>query len=104
MKNFKKFVEEVIQDEIDNGELKINQDYEIEYTQKWLNEWLCGWLLDGYSTTEVMEVLEIFENLEYDEEVEMWDDVPYEIYPGHSDTYEINERIEIVTVTTKKIA
>ena len=104
MKNFKKFVEEVIQDEIDNGELKINQDYEIEYTQKWLNEWLCGWLLDGYSTTEVMEVLEIFENFEYDEEVEMWDDVPYEIYPGHSDTYEINERIEIVTVTTKKIA
>ena len=102
--DFKKEIENIIRDEISNGELTINSNHEIEYTQKWLNEWLCGWLLDGYSTTEVMEVLEIFENFEYEEEVEMWDDVPYEVYPGHSDTYEINERIKTVTMVMKKIA
>ena len=102
--NFRNFVESVIQDEIGNGELKVNDNYEIEYTQSWLNNWLCGWLLDGYTTEEVMQILEIFESFEYEEEVEMWDDVPYEVYPGHSDTYEVNERIETVTIIMKKIA
>ena len=60
MEDLEKEVESIIFDLIDNEELKANDNDEIEYTQKWLNEWLMSWILDGYTTKEVMKVLEYF--------------------------------------------
>ncbi|MDO5089740.1 MAG: hypothetical protein Q4D53_08135, partial [Leptotrichiaceae bacterium] len=84
----KELVKEIILEMIDNGELKLNTDYEVEYTQKWLNNWLMEWILDGYTTKEVMFILEYFETFECEKAIEIWENIPYEIYPGHSDTYE----------------
>lgn len=100
----KKMVEEIILEFVDDGELEVNENYEIEYTQEWLNEWLMDWIKDGYSTREVIYILECFENFEAEKDVEVWESVSYEIYPGHSDTYEINEHIETTIINTKKVA
>ena len=70
MTDLEKEVESIIFDLIDSEDLKINDNDEIEYTQKWLNEWLMGWILDGYTAKEVMKIREYFENFEYDEQVE----------------------------------
>lgn len=102
--NFKEFVEEVIQDEIGNGELKINQDYEIEYTQKWINEWLCGWILDGYTTKEVMQVLDIFENYEYETQATSSVITGIHTYPNGNQEYITEEESYDTLVTMKKIA
>ena len=70
MTALEKEVRGIIFDLIDSGELKVNDNDEIEYTQKWLNEWLMSWILDGYTTKEVMKIREYFENFEYEEQVE----------------------------------
>ena len=103
MTDLEKEVESIIFDLIDNEELKANGNDEIEYTQKWLNNWLMGWILDGYTTKEVMKVLEYFENFYYEEEREVCDTVYYEDCNGGIDWYEENERIETVIVETKKV-
>ena len=40
MTDLEKEVESIIFDLIDSEDLKINDNDEIEYTQKWLNNWL----------------------------------------------------------------
>ena len=103
MEDLEKEVESIIFDLIDSEDLKINDSDEIEYTQKWLNEWLMSWILDGYTTKEVMKVLEYFENFYYEDERETWDTVYYEDCNGGIDWYEENERIETFIVETKKV-
>ena len=103
MTDLEKEVESIIFDLIDSEDLKINDNDEIEYTQKWLNEWLMGWILDGYTTKEVMKVLEYFENFYYEDEREVCDTVYYEDCNGGIDCYEKNERMETFIVETKKV-
>ena len=103
MTGLKKEVESIIFDLIDSEDLKINDNDEIEYTQEWLNNWLMGWILDGYTTKEVMKVLECFENFYYEDEREVCDTVYYEDCNGGIDWYEENERIETFIVETKKV-
>ena len=102
--NFKEFVEEVIQDEIDNGELEINEEYEIEYTQSWLNKWLMGWIKDGYTTREVMEVLDIFENYEYETQATSSIITGIHTYPNGNQEYITEDETYDVLVSMKKIA
>lgn len=103
MEDLEKEVRGIIFDIIASKELRINNDDEIEYTQEWLNNWLMGWILDGYTTKEVMKVLEYFENFYYEDERETWDTVYYEDCNGGIDWYEENERIETFIVETKKV-
>lgn len=102
--NFKEFVEEVIQDEIGNGELEINQDYKIEYTQSWLNKWLCGWIKDGYTTKEVMQVLDTFEHYEYETQATSSIVTGIHTYWNGNQEYITEEETYDVWVSTKKIA
>ena len=103
MTKLEKEVRGIIFDIIASKELRINNDDEIEYTQEWLNKWLMGWILDGYTTKEVMKVLEYFENFYYEDEREVCDTVYYEDCNGGIDWYEENERIETFIVETKKV-
>ena len=50
MTDLEKETRGIIFDLIDNEELKVNRNDQIEYTQDWLNKWLMGWILDGYTT------------------------------------------------------
>ena len=104
MEDLEKEVESIIFDLIDNEELKANDNDEIEYTQKWLNEWLMSWILDGYTTKEVMKVLEYFENFEYEEQVEKSYQVGVITYDNGHQEAEWEDEIVDVTITTKKIA
>ena len=103
MTDLEKEVRGIIFDIIASKELRINNDDEIEYTQEWLNNWLMGWILDGYTTKEVMKVLEYFENFYYEDEREVCDTVYYEDCNGGINWYEENERMETFIVETKKV-
>nr|DAT05219.1 MAG TPA: hypothetical protein [Caudoviricetes sp.] len=104
MTALEKEVRGIIFDLIDSGELKINDNDEIEYTQKWLNEWLMSWILDGATTKEVMKIREYFENFEYEEQVEKSYQVGVITYDNGQQEAEWEDEIVDVTVTTKKIA
>lgn len=104
MTALEKEVRGIIFDLIDSGELKVNDNDEIEYTQKWLNEWLMSWILDGYTTKEVMKIREYFENFEYEEQVEKSYQVGVLTYDNGQQEAEWEDEIVDVTVTTKKIA
>ena len=85
------------------AKLKVNKNYEIEYTEKWLNRWLIKWLEDGYSEEEVQAVKKYFENLEYDEEIEKHYVVGIIKYPNGNQEYEWEDELVNVTMRTKKI-
>ena len=104
MTALEKEVRGIVFDLIDNGELKINDNDEIEYTQKWLNEWLMSWILDGYTTKEIMKIREYFENFEYEEQVEKSYQVGVITYDNGQQEAEWEDEIVDVIVTTKKIA
>ena len=104
MTALEKEVRGIIFDSIDSGELKVNDNDEIEYTQKWLNEWLMSWILDGYTTKEVMKIREYFENFEYEEQVEKSYQVGVITYDNGQQEAEWEDEIVDVTITTKKIA
>lgn len=104
MTTLEKEVRGVIFDLIDSEELKINDNDEIEYTQKWLNNWLMSWILDGYTTKEVMKIREYFENFEYEEQVEKSYQVGVITYDNGQQEAEWEDEIVDVTIITKKIA
>ena len=104
MTALEKEVRGIIFDSIDSGELKVNDNDEIEYTQEWLNNWLMSWILDGYTTKEVMKIREYFENFEYEEQVEKSYQVGVITYDNGQQEAEWEDEIVDVTVTTKKIA
>lgn len=85
------------------GKLKVNKDYEVEYTEKWLNHWLEEWSTRGYSEEEVQAVKKYFENLEYDEEIEKHYIVGILKYPNGNQEYEWEDELVNVTMRTKKI-
>ena len=104
MTDLEKEVESIIFDLIDSEDLKINDNDEIEYTQKWLNNWLMSWILDGYTTKEVMKIREYFENFEYEEQVEKSYQVGVITYDNGQQEAEREDEIVDVTIITKKIA
>lgn len=104
MADLEKEVRDIIFDLLDDGELKVNENYEIEYTQEWLDSWLKEWLSDGYTNEEVAEIQKYFENFEYDEQVEKSYQIGVITYDNGQQEAEWEDEIVDVTVTTKKIA
>ena len=104
MTALEKEVRGIIFDLLDSEELKINDNDEIEYSQEWLNNWLMSWILDGYTTKEVMKIREYFENFEYEEQVEKSYQVGVITYDNGQQEAEWEDEIVNVIVTTKKIA
>lgn len=99
-----KEVRGIIFDLLDDEELKVNENYEIEYTQEWLDNWLKEWLSDGYTNEEVAEIQKYFENFEYDEQIEKSYQVGVITYDNGHQEAEWEDEIVDVTITTKKIA
>lgn len=104
MRKLEKEVRGIIFDLLDDEELKVNENYEIEYTQEWLDNWLKEWLSDGYTNEEVAEIQKYFENFEYDEQVEKSYQVGVITYDNGQQEAEWEDEIVDVIVTTKKIA
>ena len=104
MADLEKEVRDIIFDLLDDGELKVNENYEIEYTQEWVGSWLKEWLSDGYTNEEVAEIQKYFENFEYDEQVEKSYQIGVITYDNGQQEAEWEDEIVDVTVTTKKIA
>ena len=104
MTKLEKEVRGIIFDLLDDEELKVNENYEIEYTQEWLDNWLKEWLSDGYTNEEVAEIQKYFENFEYDEQVEKSYQVRVITYDNGHQEAEWEDEIVDVTITTKKIA
>ena len=104
MTALEKEVRGIIFDLLDDEELKVNDKDEIEYTQQWLNNWLMSWILDGYTTKEVMKIREYFENFEYEEQVEKSYQVGVITYDNGQQEAEWEDEIVDVTIITKKIA
>ena len=103
-KELENLVEEIILEFIDDGTLKTNDNYEIEYAQEWLNKWLMEWIKDGYITKEVMIVLETFENFEYEKEATTSIITGIHTYDNSNQEYITEDEIIDVIVTMKKIA
>lgn len=103
-KELENLVEEIILEFIDDGTLKTNDNYEIEYTQSWLNSWLMEWIKDGYTTREVMYILEVFENFEYEKEATTSIITGIYTYSNGNQEYITEDEIIDVLVTMKKIA
>ena len=99
MADLEKEVRDIIFDLLDDGELKVNENYEIEYTQEWLDSWLKEWLSDGYTNEEVAEIQKYFENFEYDEQVEKSYQIGVITYDNGQQEAEWEDEIVDVTVT-----
>lgn len=91
-----KLVNNWVRDLIDNGELNVTEDGYIYYTQSWINEKLFQeWLLEeGYSTKELMIILECFENFKREidffiEDIidEKYDKYTQEVYTTYDEIY-----------------
>lgn len=104
MEDLEKEVRGIIFDLLDDKELKVNENYEIEYTQEWLDGWLKEWLAAGYTNEEVAEIQKYFENFEYEEQVEKSYQVGVITYDNGHQEAEWEDEIVDVTITTKKIA
>ena len=82
----------------------LNENYEIEYSEKELNNFLVELKEDGYSEEEVAHFKDCVENFSEEREEEVYDSIPYEDCNGGIDWYEENYRTEVVVYTSKKIA
>ena len=104
MTDLEKEIRNIIFDLLDDEELKVNENYEIQYTQEWLDNWLKEWSSDGYTNEEVAQIQKYFENFEYDEQVEKSYQVGVITYDNGNQEAEWEDEIVDVIVTTKKIA
>nr|DAS18443.1 MAG TPA: hypothetical protein [Caudoviricetes sp.] len=102
-KELKELVADIILDELEKGKLTADDNYDINYTAEYLNSIIMELLLDGYTTREVMYMIEVFENFTMEQDITVSDTVEFETKNGGVDWYEINERIETVVLATKKI-
>jgi hypothetical protein len=104
MEDLEKELESIIFDLLDDEELKVNENYEIEYTQEWLDNWLKEWLSGGYTNEEVAEIQKYFEDFEYTDQVEKSYQVGVITYDNGQQEAEWEDEIVDVIITTKKIA
>lgn len=99
----KKEMEYIAYDWLNEGEFTVNDNYEIEYSEEQLNNFLSELKEDEYSEEEVAHFKDCIENFSEEREEEMYDSIPYE-EGGGIDWYEENYRTKIITYTSKKIA
>lgn len=99
-----KEMEYIAHDWLKENEFPINDNYEIEYKESELNNFLKELKEDGYSEEEIEYFKSCVENFSEEREEEMYDSIPYEEEGGGIDWYEENYRVETVTLTSKKIA
>lgn len=85
-------------------ELPINENYEVEYTEEQLNKELELLKEEGYSNEEIEYFKACVESFQEKREIELSDTVEFETKNGGKDWYDINERIETVVLTTKKVS
>ena len=97
-------ITDIILDDLEKGKLTTDDNYDINYTAEYLNSIILELLLDGYTTREVIYMREVFENFAMEQDIMEYDTVEFETKNGGKDTYEINERIETVILTTKKVS
>ena len=102
-KELKGIVTDIIFKELEKGNLKQDENYNINYTEDFLNSIIMELLLNGFTTKEIMYMREMFINFEMEQDITLSDTVEFETKGGGKDWYEINERIETVVLTTKKI-
>lgn len=100
----KKEMEYIAHDWLNKGDFRVNDNYEIEYKESELNNFLKELKEDGYSEEEIIHFKDCVENFSEEREEEIFDSIPYEDCNGGIDWYEENYRIELVTYTSKKIA
>lgn len=103
-KELKELVTDIIFDELENGKLATDDNYDINYTAEYLISIVLELLLDGYTTREVMYMREVFENFTMEQDVLEYDTVEFETKNGGVDWYTKNERIETVVLATKKVS
>lgn len=102
-KELKGIVVDIIFKELEKGNLKQDENYNIIYTEDFLNSIIMELILNGFTTREVIYMREMFINFEMEQDITLSDTVEFETKGGGKDWYEINERIETVVLTTKKI-
>ena len=100
----KKEMKYIAHDWLNEGNFKVNDNYEIEYSEEQLNSFLEELEDDGYSEEEITHFKDCVENFSEEREEEVYDTVEFETPSGGKDWYEINHRVETVTLTSKKIA
>ena len=100
----KKEMEYIANDWLNESEFQVNDNYEIEYSEEQLNDFLSELKEDGYSEEEIEYFKSCVENFEKKREIELFDTVEFETPSGGKDWYEENYRVETVTLTSKKIA
>ena len=100
----KKEIKYIACDWLNESEFPINDNYEIEYSEEQLNNFLSELKEDGYSEEEITHFKDCVENFSEEREEEIYDSIPYEEEGGGIDWYEENYRTELVTYTSKKIA
>ena len=102
-RELKGIVTDIIFEELEKGNLTEDENYNIIYTEDFLNSIIIQLLLNGFTTKEVMYMREMFINFEMEQDITVSDTVEFETKGGGKDWYEINERIETVVLATKKI-
>lgn len=100
----KKEMEYIAHDWLNESNFPVNDNYEIEYKESELNNFLKELKEDGYSEEEIKHFEKCVENFSEEREEEIFDSIPYEDCNGGIDWYEENYRIELITYTSKKIA
>ena len=100
----KKEMKYIAHDWLNEGNFKVNDNYEIEYSEEQLNSFLEELEDDGYSEEEIEYFKKCVENFSEEREEEIYDSIPYEEEGGGIDWYEENYRTEGIVYTSKKIA
>ena len=100
----KKEIKDIAHDWLNEGEFPVNDNYEIEYSEKELNNFLVELKEDGYSEEEIKYFEKCVENFSEEREEEIYDSISYEEEGGGIDWYEENYKTELITYTSKKIA
>ena len=100
----KKEMKYIAHDWLTENDFQVNDNYEIEYPEKELNNFLLELKEDGYSEEEITHFKDCVENFSEEREEKVYDTVEFETPSGGKDWYEINHRVETVALTSKKIA
>ena len=100
----KKEMKYIAHDWLNESEFPVNDNYEIEYKESELNNFLKELVEDGYSEKEIAHFKDCVENFSEEREEEIYDSIPYENCNGGIDWYEENYRTEVIVYTSKKIA
>lgn len=102
--NEKKEMECIAYDWLNESEFPVNDNYEIEYSEEELNNFLVELMGILKKKEEITHFKDCVENFSEEREEEIYDSIPYEDCNGGIDWYEENYRTEVIVYTSKKIA